>query len=404
MIVAPRVENPLSDVESIISNGYARARPSASYAAGGQWVMNDWSDPVNLAGAALTFLLDPLTDNPYELHLHYTTPDGEVKDRHELRIVPTSVSAVKWEDLELRYAAGTDPGPTSDLLARIVALETAAPPSGGATSLTALTGVSTDGKALIATGTSYTSMRTAVGAAPTVSPTFTTSLTAANPTFTGALTAANPTFTGTITIPNGALAEAGVANLVTDLAAKAPLASPALTGNPTAPTATAGDNDTTIATTAFVTTAATTATAGAAPATKVITVPLTDQWATVDIQDDGGSTTSWKNRLEFFFRAFGASVSSLVTYINEYGELRGVPAKNNTVGWRLFMAADDAGFAARSTTVPVMEIADKRTGVRTPYFAVYADGATRLGTYKVSISPTIPSAPEAGQIHILTEV
>lgn len=35
----------------------------------------------------------------------------------------------------------------------------------------------------------------------------------------------------------------------------APLASPTFTGNPTAPTATAGDNDTTIATTAFVTTA-----------------------------------------------------------------------------------------------------------------------------------------------------
>lgn len=41
----------------------------------------------------------------------------------------------------------------------------------------------------------------------------------------------------------------------TDLAAKAPLASPAFTGNPTAPTPTAGDNDTSIATTAFVTTA-----------------------------------------------------------------------------------------------------------------------------------------------------
>jgi len=39
-------------------------------------------------------------------------------------------------------------------------------------------------------------------------------------------------------------------------ALKAPLASPALTGNPTAPTPTAGDNDTSIATTAFVQTAA----------------------------------------------------------------------------------------------------------------------------------------------------
>ena len=43
--------------------------------------------------------------------------------------------------------------------------------------------------------------------------------------------------------------------LQTQLGLKAPLASPALTGNPTAPTPTAGDNDTSIATTAFVTNA-----------------------------------------------------------------------------------------------------------------------------------------------------
>lgn len=45
----------------------------------------------------------------------------------------------------------------------------------------------------------------------------------------------------------------------------APLASPALTGNPTAPTPIAGDNDTSIATTAFVTSAVSTATTGLAP-------------------------------------------------------------------------------------------------------------------------------------------
>lgn len=48
------------------------------------------------------------------------------------------------------------------------------------------------------------------------------------------------------------LAQSQVTNLTTDLAAKAPLASPALTGNPTAPTPSGGDNDTSIATTAFV--------------------------------------------------------------------------------------------------------------------------------------------------------
>ena len=41
----------------------------------------------------------------------------------------------------------------------------------------------------------------------------------------------------------------------TDFAAKAPLASPALTGTPTAPTAGSGTNTTQIATTAFVTAA-----------------------------------------------------------------------------------------------------------------------------------------------------
>ena len=81
---------------------------------------------------------------------------------------------------------------------------------------------------------------------------------------------ASPTFTGTVTVPSGAalgtpasvnltngtaLPESGVTNLTTDLAAKAPLASPTFTGTPAAPTPTTGDNTTKIATTAFVNTA-----------------------------------------------------------------------------------------------------------------------------------------------------
>ncbi len=54
-------------------------------------------------------------------------------------------------------------------------------------------------------------------------------------------------------ITNGVTTTAPSEDAVFDaLALKAPLASPALTGNPTAPTATQGDNDTSIATTAFV--------------------------------------------------------------------------------------------------------------------------------------------------------
>ena len=83
---------------------------------------------------------------------------------------------------------------------------------------------------------------------------------------------ASPTFTGTVTLPTGtvtsgmildgtivnadvnasaAIAQSKIADLTTDLAAKAPLASPALTGTPTAPTATAGTNNTQVATTAY---------------------------------------------------------------------------------------------------------------------------------------------------------
>jgi hypothetical protein len=49
-----------------------------------------------------------------------------------------------------------------------------------------------------------------------------------------------------------ALPQSAVTNLVSDLALKAPMASPTFTGDPLAPTAAFGDNDTSIATTAFV--------------------------------------------------------------------------------------------------------------------------------------------------------
>jgi hypothetical protein len=85
---------------------------------------------------------------------------------------------------------------------------------------------------------------------------------AAKPVSTAAQTALNlkaplasPTFTGTVTIPSGA-----------SISGFAPLASPSLTGVPLAPTATAGTNNTQIATTAY-TDAAIAALVDAAPAT-----------------------------------------------------------------------------------------------------------------------------------------
>ena len=68
---------------------------------------------------------------------------------------------------------------------------------------------------------------------------------------------ASPTFTGNPTAPtptagNNDTSIATTAFVQTAVSSKAPIASPAFTGNPTAPTPTAGDNDTSIATTAFV--------------------------------------------------------------------------------------------------------------------------------------------------------
>jgi hypothetical protein len=93
----------------------------------------------------------------------------------------------------------------------------------------------------------------------------TVSMPAATGSVNGHLTSADwTTFNGKANASH-THAQGDVTNLTTDLAAKAPLASPAFTGNPTAPTPTAGDTDTSIATTAFVSGAITTAGAAYAP-------------------------------------------------------------------------------------------------------------------------------------------
>lgn len=88
---------------------------------------------------------------------------------------------------------------------------------------------------------------------------------------TGAVTLSLPsTITGVTTISSLAITESQVTGLTTALALLAPLASPALTGVPTAPTATAGTNTTQLATTAFVTSATAASTAVATGETSVI--------------------------------------------------------------------------------------------------------------------------------------
>lgn len=124
------------------------------------------------------------------------------------------------------------------------------------------------------TGTVTTvSVTSGNGLAGTVTNPTTTPAIALSTTITGVLkgngTAISAAVAGTDYLtPTGSgaaltgITESQVTNLTTDLSSKAPLASPALTGTPTAPTASAGTNSTQIATTAYTDAAVSTAVQG----------------------------------------------------------------------------------------------------------------------------------------------
>lgn len=139
----------------------------------------------------------------------------------------------------------------------------------GATTLSKLSGVAT-GNALISGGVGTAPLWGKIGLTTHVSGTLPVSnggTGTTTSTGTGnVVLSASPTLTGTVTLPsttsigNVSSTELGYLDGVTSaiqtqLNAKAPLASPALSGTPTAPTATAGTNTTQIATTSFVQTA-----------------------------------------------------------------------------------------------------------------------------------------------------
>lgn len=109
-------------------------------------------------------------------------------------------------------------------------------------------------------GTAARGTSTRAARADHIHPTDSSRAPVASPTFTGAPTAPTPTASDNSTkLATTAYADAAVAALsgtvTTALGLKAPLASPTFTGTPAAPTATGGTNTTQVATTAFVQTA-----------------------------------------------------------------------------------------------------------------------------------------------------
>lgn len=114
-----------------------------------------------------------------------------------------------------------------------------------------------------------------------------------------------------------AIAQSAVTSLVSDLALKAPLASPTFTGTPAAPTATGGTNTTQIATTAFVTSAISTAMTG-----------VTDLQGGIDASTNPN---------------YPAATAGQLWYITVAGKIGGASGPNVEATDAILAVADNAG-------------------------------------------------------------
>jgi hypothetical protein len=178
---------------------------------------------------------------------------------------------------------------------------------------------------------------------------------------------ASPALTGTPTAPTAAAATnttqiATTAFVEGEISPLAPIASPALTGTPTAPTATAGTNTTQLATTAFVTTAV--AAAGLTSASfsahnngvaqSIPNVTFTKLTFSTKAYDVGSkfATSTWTppaNRVVQMTGAvfFGASVAGTVITVSVY---------KNGVEYKRGSSLVSGGTAATSVSVACQDI------------------------------------------------
>jgi hypothetical protein len=143
VVVAPRVESPTSDTESVATGGWFLIRPSRAYVLNSQWVQPVFGAPNQLAGSPVTVLLDPLPDIPYEMYVNIPNGRGGRYEFTEFRIVTDEGAPTPWETFEQVGGPGQDTSLPSDGEARLTALENlVANLSGGASNLGSITDMS----------------------------------------------------------------------------------------------------------------------------------------------------------------------------------------------------------------------------------------------------------------------
>lgn len=126
---------------------------------------------------------------------------------------------------------------------------------------------------------------------------------------------------------------------------------------------------------------------------------------TVTVADDGTDSTTWVNRLMYRFIPVGGTAHN-TTYLNEYGELRVIPAKGTTVGARFFAKSAPTD-PARTATTPIVEWMDDPT-TRTSLRGVLGDGTMIRGAVKMAdvlvlnATDPIPAGTPSGTLVLRT--
>ena len=213
----------------------------------------EWANPAAVGTFASSIVFEGATANDYETTVEVTEPtaDRTITFPDATGTVALTSDITTHANLtEAHGATGAVVGTTNTqtLTNKTLTSPVINTPTGITKSDVGLANVdnTTDANKPVSTAT-----QTALDAkAPTSNASFTGTFSAPSGTITSTMIADGTIVDGDINA-SAAIAQSKIANLTTDLSAKAPLASPTLTGVPLAPTATAGTNNTQIATTAY---------------------------------------------------------------------------------------------------------------------------------------------------------